>query len=436
MGRGMLILTSGFLIVLGIIQLAINNRQKAIPERNASYMEKAEVQNVSNSLMDYAVAEIETDQSWDQGFSSNDFMGAQGSVEVFEHQDFLNGNPGIPSDHDIDNWNEFTILIVSRVTHKGFTTSTEVAMTQDSFSKYTYFTDTEDSNIYFFDDDVMEGPVHTNGTLKIAGSPTFKGKVTSPNDWEGHPSYNNDPDFQADTNFSHQRIELPINSGQIDNLRSKGMSGGLRFDNHIRAHFRTEIQGSDTLGRVDIAEWNGSGWNSESTYDLSTINGVISATGQIHTKGKLKGQVTLHSEELVEIDGDLTYSNDPLQNSSSTDLLGIVSEGDVRVDENAHQDVGTQDVNIHASIMAVDQSFYVEEYWDGSPRGSLNLLGGLQQQRRGAVGTFSGGGLNSGFQKAYSYDERLLKSIPPAYPRESFFSKVYWKDKPVVKAGN
>lgn len=434
MGRGMLILVAGFIVVIGIVQLNIDKKQQAIPERNVEYFMEAELHNIANSLSDYAVTEIENDQNWEQGYNPSSFLGADGSVEVFTYDDYTSGNSNIPSDHGITNWNEFTILIVSEVQKNDYQSSTQVIMTKDSFSKYTYFTDEEPSNIYFYDGDVMEGPVHTNGTMKIAGSPTFKGNVTSPNQWEGHSSYSNDPNFEADTNFSAQTIDLPLGSN-IDNLKSAAQTGGLRFNNHIRAHFRTQVSGSDTLGLVDIAQWNGSYWDNETTYDLSTINGVISATGQVHTKGELKGQVTLHSEELVEIDGDLTYHKNPLTDPSSNDLMGIVSEKNVRVDENAHEDVGTQDVNIHASIMAIDQSFYVEDYSDyyEGYRGTINLLGGIQQKVRGPVGTFNSSGPASGFDKAYSYDQRLLKAIPPAYPRESFFTKVSWKEKPVTK---
>ncbi len=130
--------------------------------------------------------------------------------------------------------------------------------------------------------------------------------------------------------------------------------------------------------------------------------------------------------------GDLKYSQDPEQNPESTDLLGIISEGDVIVDENAHQDSGSKDLEINASIMALEESFEVENYNNGSYRGDLKLVGGLQQEKRGAVGTFGGWNGQTGFSKDYSYDNRLLSISPPFYPRASTFSQKYWKEKPVV----
>ncbi|MDZ7715678.1 MAG: DUF4900 domain-containing protein [Balneolaceae bacterium] len=434
MGRGLLILVAGFVVFTGLVQLNIQKRQAIIPERNAEYFSESQLHNIANSLADYAVTEIQNNGTWDQGYYPNNFMGAEGSVEVFTYDDYKAGNSSIPSDHGITYWNEFTVLIVSRVQKNNYQSSTQVVMTKDSFSRYTYFTDSEPSNIYFHDGDVMGGPVHSNGTIKIAGSPTFKGNVTSPNMWEGHTSYDNDPIFEADTNFSADSIDL-YQSANIEDLKNAATNGGLRFNSDIQAYFKTQVSFDDTLGLVDIAQWNGSSWDTETTYDLSNINGVISTTGKIYTKGEVKGKVTLHSEKIVKIEGDLTYHKYPLDDPSSTDLLGIVSEKDVIVDKDAHEDVGTEDINIHASIMAIDQSFYVENYSDTNEgyRGTIYLLGGLQQQVRGPVGTFNSSGPASGFDKDYSYDQRLQTIIPPVYPRVKFFTRVSWKEKPVTK---
>jgi hypothetical protein len=63
-----------------------------------------------------------------------------------------------------------------------------------SFAQYGYFTDNEQapggSPIWFFSTDVIEGRMHTNGTLRISGSPQFLGLVTSASDHMlGYPNY-------------------------------------------------------------------------------------------------------------------------------------------------------------------------------------------------------------------------------------------------------
>lgn len=61
-----------------------------------------------------------------------------------------------------------------------------------SFAEYAYFSHFEASGVYFTSNDVIDGRLHTNGTLRIDGSPTFKGLVTSAEDsivWDdGEPS--------------------------------------------------------------------------------------------------------------------------------------------------------------------------------------------------------------------------------------------------------
>jgi len=61
-----------------------------------------------------------------------------------------------------------------------------------SFAEYAYFSNFEASGVYFTSNDVIDGRLHTNGTLRIDGSPVFKGLATSAEDsivWDdGEPS--------------------------------------------------------------------------------------------------------------------------------------------------------------------------------------------------------------------------------------------------------
>jgi len=422
MGRGLLILVTGLLLIVGIIQKAVSDRLQSLPERTTNYHQEMDARNIANSLMEYGIRELDKNQNWDDGFSSNDFMDAEASLQVFTYKDYTNNNPSIPADHNIKNWDPYTILLVSSAKTKRTKAVTEVSVSKDSFSKYTYFTDYEPSNIYFFDDDELNGPVHTNGKFHIAGSPTFNGYVSSPNNWEGHSSYKNDPQFNGGSNFNAKKKKMP-GTDKLKRLRNKGINGGLSFSRDIYVEFNSN-------GTVDIREKNIMGWGSPVNYDLSNYNGVISSSEKVYTQGTLKGKVTLHSAEEVEIMGDLTYASNP-KNANSTDLLGIVSEGDVIVDDDAHKASGSKDLEINGSIMALDKSFKVEDYYYGNSRGTLKLYGGLQQKERGPVGTFGGGSVQSGFSKDYSYDERFSKMIPPFYPRESIYSQKYWKEKPI-----
>lgn len=118
------------------------------------------------------------------------------------------------------------------------------------------------------------------------------------------------------------------------------------------------------------------------------------------------------------IRGHIDYTNDPRVNPSSTDALGIIARDDVWVDTTA-----PNNLRISAAIMATGQvgggdpgSFGVVNFNSGSPRGTLYVYGGIIQDTRGAVGTFSGSTMLTGYEKNYSYDPRFLERPPPYFP--------------------
>ena len=415
MGRGLLILVSGMFIVVGIVQSGINNRNSVMPQRSMNYQEELHVTNIVNSGMDYALREIINNQGWTDGLSSDDYLGASVNISVYDQN-----TPDIPA-NNIPVWDEYTLLVHGVAEYEGQLSRSELYLRKDSFSKYSYFTDFEPSNIYFIWSDELSGPVHSNGRFNIAGDPTFYGKVTSPQDWHGYDYMENNPNFFGGADFSAERRDPPTMLS-LDKLKNDAGSNGLLFDNEVRLEFRNNKE-------LFVKEKTGGSWSSASQYtvDLTTYNGVISSTKDITMRGTIDGQYTVHSEKDIWIDGDIRYNKDPAEHSDSSDLLGIVSEEEVIIDEDAQRSEGYSDLTIQASIMALNKSFKAEDYNSGGARGNLNLLGGIVQQQRGAMGTFSGGSIRSGFNKQYEYDERLLRMNPPSFPRESFFSIVHWQ---------
>lgn len=182
------------------------------------------------------------------------------------------------------------------------------------------------------------------------------------------PSYDNDPQFESGHDFNADPIDIP-GTDKLNLIREQSQNGGISFNQEIFVEFNSD-------GTVDISERQGNSWNSPVTYDLSVYNGVISSSKKVYTKGTVKGGVTLHSADDVEIMGDLRYATNS-NNSTSKDLLSIVSEGDVIVDRDAHEDSGSKDLDIFASIMALDKSFYVEDYSEGQRQGSPQPSGRL-----------------------------------------------------------
>jgi len=78
---------------------------------------------------------------------------------------------------------------------------------------------------------------------------------------------------------------------------------------------------------------------------------------------------------------------------------------------------GTNGITIDATILALTQSFVVNNYGDGGGEGNLTVYGSVQQFARGPVGTFNSGSytLSSGYQKQYTWDPLLDFVSPPSY---------------------
>lgn len=187
-------------------------------------------------------------------------------------------------------------------------------------------------------------------------------------------------------------------------------------------------------------------WDAQYLYPLyrgynTSTKGVMYVAGTVGISGVLRGDITLYSPNTVVILDDLRYSSDPAK-GVCLDILGIIAGANVVVADNSlntPQNIAssgttyrslddTPDVYIQSVIMALGNSFTVENYNGGptsgdncSPstngRGCLYLTGGLIQQTRGAVGTSSG----SGFVKRYSYDPCGVQNPPPYFPTTGRF---------------
>jgi hypothetical protein len=201
----------------------------------------------------------------------------------------------------------------------------------------------------------------------------------------------------------------------------------------------------DLVGTNMVVTNSRKGWNSapvpipaNGLVYIEAASGGSSSTrpGDLFIKGSLEGRVTFVAERDVNITGHLTYKTDPKTDPSSKDALGLISNRDVVVKPST-----PDNLSIYAHILATgnstpgtstDGSFGVENFNSGSPRGKLTVHGGIAQDYRGAVGTFSmaSGQTVTGFEKNYTYDNRFAKNPPPHYPPlENHLHPGVWRDK-------
>jgi len=146
--------------------------------------------------------------------------------------------------------------------------------------------------------------------------------------------------------------------------------------------------------------------------------------GDLTVSGTLNGQLTMGTNKDIVIPNNILYSDNPRTNPGSTDMLGLIAEKDVVISQTA-----PNNVEVDASVMALGNSFIVENWWEGPAKGTLSVYGGIIQRERGPVGTFSSstGNKLSGYSKDYNYDPRLIASPPPFYPTTGDYVSLSWR---------
>jgi len=404
MGRFTIIIVVGFTILMGILKLTQGRLIGRGQELTADRFTEVVARNVTTSAVNVCLYELGQNYDWRGGYDELEIMGGTVDAVIEDSSDDASIEAG-------------QVRITATSEYLGESASAVILMRKTPYSEFAYFTDIEPV-IYFITGDTLRGPIHTNGQFHIMGNPVFFGLVSSvASTWAGWGS----PKFKAGTYFGCPSINLPTS---LTNLEAAAQSGGIRFAGETNLQFM-----SNGTFNWEVFHYSGSPAvkvvDSTGNTALSSINGVIATDNakDLHIKGTISGKATVMSEGNLWIDDDVLYLHDPLTDPNASDMLGLISQQNVIVTDNT---ANRTNCTIHASIMALNTSFKVQNYNTGSPRGTLTVLGGIVQDLRGAVGTMSGGVIVTGYLKKYIYDQRMLTKAPPFYPVFSRNSIVSW----------
>ncbi|MBO8159245.1 hypothetical protein [Thermosyntropha sp.] len=209
-----------------------------------------------------------------------------------------------------------------------------------NFTRYSYFSDNDPSEIRWVSSDIVYGPYHTNGDLVIDGNPTFYGRVTYSGRihfyngvWKGGAS---DPDFNGPypVNGSYPKfmkgiqwaapLEFPLSNSQ---LKIRAQNGGYYYEG--RTSIRLNPDGTVTIrNKTNPAETkplpsngviyiDGTTGNENRKFNLNMGNAFVAGT--------LKGKLTIAAANDIYITG-----RDPVNytfNSASAVGTGGISGG-------------------------------------------------------------------------------------------------------------
>lgn len=361
--------------------------------------------NIAVSGANLASNQIFVDPAWTDGIPNKSFSGGVLNVGV----------------QVIDAYKNIR-QITSTGTYHGITSIVKVTLSPSKFSKFAYYSVSEGGTIWWTGSDTVWGPFHTQDYLRSAYRPVFYGKASSLKSIIYYSSNKNlhKPYFLGGYESG---VNLPLPTDGVDAMETAADAGGLKFTN------------KDTVYMYfvnDSLKYKFSYGATYTTVYLPDVagNGMIFAKNSIvRLKGTVKGQYTVACNNTtggkgtVYLDDDIVYNKDPRQYPNSTDMLGICAENNVLITKNTENN---SDINIHASVYAEKGGFGADFYDTRPVSGNINLLGGIIQQTRKAVGTFSGTSINHGFAKRYKYDDRFMLASPPFFPGTGGFEIVSW----------
>ncbi len=383
-----------------------------------------------------------------------------------------------------------TFRIASTGTSNGVSRTIVAQYKRDSFLNFVYYTDYETLDpvalpgdptdcerhytdvptrgsdcggpINFISADTINGPLHSEDTLAICGTPTF-GRSASDSiqaageSSEGQGGCSDSPNNVGTYTTTAPSLLPPPTNGQLLNVAE---NGGTVFTG------TTTIQLTGTTATVTNANFHG---GTPTSVNLATTNGVIYiesaqtppcaeaytpftanldyganlGCGNVYVSGYYNMSLTIASDNDVIINGNIwpgssatnyqTTSGALGSAPTGNNLLGLIANNFIRVQHSVSSDRGTtafscgSDSNvttgsyptlsnpyIYAAILSVEHSFIVDNYDCGSSPGTLSVYGAIAQFYRGPVGSGSGS-VNTGYAKNYNYDDRLAYAEPPYF---------------------
>ncbi len=312
------------------------------------------------------------------------------------------------------------VKLTSTSDYQGYKDTVIIVWGQSKFSKFSYYSVIEGA-INWASRDTIYGPFHTQDRMTVNYNPVFWGKVTNKLGLRKNPS-SSTPEFHGGYQTGID-IQMPTD---FNPLRNAAVSGGkyLKGKDVLISFF-----GNGTM-KLKI------GTNPDTVVNISTYapNGALLIdSANVRIKGTFSGQLTLAVQNggatnkgKLYFDSSVVYKTNPLTNPASTDLLGICSDDSLVITNNSNN---SNNISIQAALFSRLKGLGAEQYNNGVVRGRINLLGGVSQQQRAAVGTLSGGVVNSGYSKSYRYDERLMNQSPPYYPTTGSYEILSWYER-------
>jgi type II secretory pathway pseudopilin PulG len=299
------------------------------------------------------------------------------------------------------------------------------------------------TTIQFAPQDSVAGPFHSADSICVKNSPTF-GRVDSNNKPLGDalelepttaaPAVRDcgsaSPKWNGTLVTTADPISLPPdNSALAANVTPNYMfqgktwiqlnsDGTMLVTNKTMGFWKKSMsQPTNGVIYVDNASCG-------TNYDVNNPYGDDEGCGDAYVWGTYTQNLTIGAAK------DVVVADDLLKSSTNDVLMGLIANGFVRVyhkvatcggsettpnwnptSPNPPEPGYNQNIEIDAAILALNNSFLVDQWACGNQLGTLTVKGAIAQNYRGPVGT-SGA---TGYIKNYQYDDRFRFRAPPRF---------------------
>jgi hypothetical protein len=399
MGKVALLMVISFGLVLGIVLPNSYRNANNAYDNYIDYLTTTHAHNIAVSAANMAADTLFWNKTWRTGFTNVNYGGGKFSVTVLDT-------------------NSTWVKLTATGQYQDSIQTVQIILQPGNFAQFGYYSNVEGS-INWITGDTVWGRMHSQSRLNISGTPTFMGKVTT-------KLGTNPKKSSARFLGGYQSgVDIPM-PADLSSVTSAASSGGKVYTGDLWI----TLSGTNVL-------WKTSSTGTVTTTPLSTFapNGVINiSNGNLYLQGTFSGRATICATGTspkgnVYIEDNVLYQNNPMSDPTVTNMLGIVAQNNIIISDNVANGTNCE---IDAALFCLNGGMTAQNY-DRSTgtnppvlRGKLTLLGGITQYQRGAVGTSSGGSIQTGYLKNYKYDDRLGVSFPPFFPLTGKYQIISW----------
>lgn len=297
------------------------------------------------------------------------------------------------------------------------------------------------SVIVFGSGETINGPMHTNDSLAICGTPTFgrtaadsiEVSASAPG-WFGACGSDN-PNFVGTYKTSSPVLTPPATNGSLSTVSGVAKYTGTMRVTLSGSNYTVLTNTGATIGPIPIPTSgviyvaNDPNQACTTAYSPYTVKDQTTqyndlGCGNVFVSGSYTGQLTIAAENDIIVEGNLCRGTSCSGSPNGNGLLGLIANNFVRVNHpystqtsknscGGGSNSGTIVSRIDAAILAINHSFIVDHYNCGASLGTLTVNGAISQKFRGPVGIV--GNTTPGYSKNYNYDDRLRYISPPNF---------------------